>query len=276
MDTTCPRCGSVNPHTAQFCGSCRHPLQGLTVAANAKTRLAANAPVAGLQTVSVEATQLRRQVTQALGKQGSTQVAGLHVPVMGQVSQREDTVLAIDISGSMAEKMEGASDKLQGAKIAGATLLWQKRRIDPRDRIAVVSFDDQATLSLPLTPISGNESSIQTAMQALEVEGGTDLNAPLALIRDQVFDWALPLVTRRIVLLTDGHGGYPIGTAEELKSRGVVIDCVGIGPDPAGVNEELLRKMASVIQGRCRYRFIRDSQTLVGHYTQLANKTQIA
>lgn len=53
----------------------------------------------------------------------------------------------------------------------------------------------------------------------------------------------------------------------------VVIDVVGIGPAATEVNEELLREVASVVQGQARYRFIRDSRTLVAHYTQLASKT---
>lgn len=89
-----------------------------------------------------------------------------------------------------------------------------------------------------------------------------------------MFDWSRNDVVRRIVLLTDGHGGEPLRTAEDLKSRGVVIDVIGVGSNPSRVDEKLLRKVASVIEGETRYRFIKDQQTLVGHYTQLANKTK--
>ena len=80
-------------------------------------------------------------------------------------------------------------------------------------------------------------------------------------------------MVRRIVLLTDGHGGHPIDTARDLKSKGVVIDVIGVGSAPSGVDEKLLRNVASVVEGEARYRFIKDQQTLVAHYTQLANKT---
>jgi len=48
---------------------------------------------------------------------------------------------------------------------------------------------------------------------------------------------------------------------------------VGVGDKPSNVNEALLRKVASVIDGQLRYRFIKDQQTLLAHYTQLAQKT---
>ena len=102
--------------------------------------------------------------------------------------------------------------------------------------------------------------------------GGTDINEGLKTARDS-FDWNRNNVVRRIILLTDGHGGQPLKTSEELKSRGVIIDVIGIGSTPEGVDEKLLRKVASVIEGEVRYRFIADSLTLTRTYTQLANKT---
>ena len=74
-------------------------------------------------------------------------------------------------------------------------------------------------------------------------------------------------------MLTDGHGGDPLRTSEELKAAGVIIDVVGIGPTSSDVNEDLLKQLASVVEGELRYRFIKDHRTLVQHYTQLANKT---
>jgi hypothetical protein len=49
---------------------------------------------------------------------------------------------------------------------------------------------------------------------------------------------------------------------------------VGVGAAPTDVNESLLRSVASVVDGEVRYRFIKDSRTLVQHYTALATKTR--
>ena len=125
---------------------------------------------------------------------------------------------------------------------------------------------------MDLCPINAYKRQIILALQSLSIQGGTDINEGLKVASD-AFNWSRDDVVRRIVLLTDGHGGHPIRTAEALKSQGVVIDVIGIGERPSEVNEKLLRKVASVIEGEVRYRFIKDQQTLVAHYTQLANKT---
>lgn len=75
----------------------------------------------------------------------------------------------------------------------------------------------------------------------------------------------------RIVLLTDGQEGHPLRRAIKLKKRGGVIDVTGVGPSPDGVDEKLLRKVASVVVGETRYRFYRDHQTRVQPCTQPAN-----
>ena len=147
-----------------------------------------------------------------------------------------------------------------------------KAQIDPDDEIGLVAFDDHPHVILDLCPLKSDKPQILAAIQSLSIHGGTDINVGLKAARD-MFDWARTDVVRRIVLLTDGHGGHPMRTANELKERGVVIDVIGVGDSPHNVDEKLLRKVASVIEGETRYRFIKDQQTLVAHYTQLANKT---
>ena len=48
---------------------------------------------------------------------------------------------------------------------------------------------------------------------------------------------------------------------------------IGVGDHSGNVDEKLLRKVASFIEGEERYRFIKDSQTLLKTFTQLAAKT---
>ena len=73
--------------------------------------------------------------------------------------------------------------------------------------------------------------------------------------------------------MTDGHGGHPLRTAEELKARGVVIDVTGVGQDPAGVDEKLLKKVASVIEGELRYRFVKK---LISRYDTTLNMDKLS
>ena len=81
---------------------------------------------------------------------------------------------------------------------------------------------------------------------------------------------------QRVLLLTDGHhchGCEPLPIAERLKQAGVQIDCIGIGGSPLAVDERLLRQIASInpATGLPRYRFIKDQQTLVTHFRNLAS-----
>ena len=133
----------------------------------------------------------------------------------------------------------------------------------------------QAEVRLSICPISSHKQQIITSVQSITTSGSTAMGEGLEVAR-KAFDWTQQGVVRRIVLLTDGHhnaGPAPLPIATDLKVRGVIIDVTGIGKDPADVDEPLLRKLASVVEGAVRYRFIKDQQTLVDIYTQLANKT---
>jgi Mg-chelatase subunit ChlD len=188
--------------------------------------------------------------------------------------QREDVVQGVDVSGSMGERYDDRHSKIAAAIRAAASLVLQKSRVDPNDRVGVVAFHGKAYSVAALAPVGTQKQQLIQAIMSLRDGGNTDINAGLKVARD-IFDWTQSDVVRRIVLLTDGHGGDPLHTAEELKARGVVIDVIGVGENPAGVDEKLLKKVASFVEGKLRYRFIKDEQTLVDYYTQLANKTAL-
>jgi len=188
------------------------------------------------------------------------------------MNQREHTVFVNDISGSMSGAYDGGMSKLDASKRACVTMVLNKAQIDSNDEIGLVSFNHRAQHLLSLCPIHLHKPQIIQAIQSLMVNGGTDINEGLKATRD-TFDWMRNDVVKRIVLLTDGHGGHPLRTAEDLKGRGVVLDVIGVGDHPSNVDEKLLKKVASIIEGENRYRFIKDQQTLVAHYTELANKT---
>jgi len=192
-----------------------------------------------------------------------------------RASRLELTIFAQDISGSMNWPYDERYTKLQAGQRAVMSMVLEKGRLDPDDQIGLVAFDDKAKKILDLCPIVSHKHQILEAIQSLGIEGGTDINEGLKLAHE-MFDWARPDVVRRIVLLTDGQGGHPLPTAEDLKSRGVVIDVRGVGDSPQNVDEKLLRKVASVVEGEVRYRFIKDSRALVDDYTRLANKTAVS
>ena len=266
MTKICSKCSATNAQAARFCVNCG--------AALGVTHLQGRTLVAQFATASPPATAA--DVKTAIQRVARIQKACSPVRIASQ--QRELTALLIDVSGSMESCFKGLVDKAHAAMRAATTHVREKTKLDPDDEIAVAWFSDDAEVVCPMMPLRGNENTIIRAVEALTIQGGTDINAGLEIIRDRVFDWSRQSVVRRIILLTDGQGGDPIRTATELKSRGVVIDCIGVGAksDPADVDEELLRKVASVIQGQSRYRFITDPQALDKHYTVLASKTRTA
>jgi Mg-chelatase subunit ChlD len=188
--------------------------------------------------------------------------------------QREQTGVVMDISKSMELPYDGQYNKLEAAVRAKINMILHKEQIDPDDEIGIVTFNHKADMLLPLHPISSHKQQIIDRLQGLFAEGGTDINEGLKVARD-LFDWSRNDVVRRIVLLTDGCGGHPCRTAEDLKSRGVVIDVIAVGHSEEEVNVKLLKKVASVVDGELRYRFIKDQQTLVAHITQLGGKTAV-
>lgn len=264
MPQTCRKCSADNPPMARFCQNCGQALGATLLQARTITMTQCMSP-APLQM------DVKTIVDRARAAFGSAPI--LSGPQTdGESGQRELTFHVTDVSGSMGDVYDGTLIKLEAAKRADVTMVVNKYAIDPDDEIGLISFNHAAQVCLGLRPMAAHKHDIIASIQALQVGGGTDINAGLKAAREN-FDWGRTGVVRRIVLLTDGEGGDPIQTAEDLKARGVVIDVVGVGADPSGVNEKLLRKVASVIQGEIRYRFIKDHQTLVAHYTRLAGKT---
>ena len=189
--------------------------------------------------------------------------------------QREHVELVIDVSISMSEGFSGGVSKLEAAKNAAVNFIVSKHRLDPEDSGGLVSFCGKAKRVHTAVRLSEGKRDLLLAVQSLSIWGFTDLDAPLRLIQSEsagIGDG----VTRRVVFLTDGHGGDPLRTADKMKSEGVVFDVIGIGDSPSSVNEKLLRQMASTVDGELRYRFIKDHQSLVTHYTLIAGKTQVA
>ncbi|MGB2966844.1 MAG: VWA domain-containing protein [Phycisphaerae bacterium] len=271
MSQSCPNCQSQQPDGARFCGDCGATLAATMVEGKTVLAPAGPPPVAANPQGHPVQPQPQPPHPQPTFRPGAGSAPGSATHLM---NQREHTVFVIDKSGSMDERYDSRLSKVEAAARANATMVLEKARIDPNDRIGIVAFEDFAMPLLPLSPVGTHKRDIIQALQTISAGGCTDINEGLKAARD-LFDWNRSDVVRRIVLLTDGHGGHPIRTAEELKSRGVVIDVIGVGDSPSNVDEKLLRKVSSVVQGELRYRFIKDQQTLVNHYTRLASKTSL-
>jgi len=263
---TCPNCGTPNRPDARFCDACGYTLAATSV--GGRTVVLPRTDPGHLD--AEEAKTLVERVKKTFG-----QTAAGPPPATltkGDPNQREHTTLVMDRSGSMGEEFDEDENKMVAAIRGGINLVLNKAKLDPDDEIALVAFNSRARALLPFQPLRTHRREMIRALQSLTPDNGTDINEGLKAAR-KLFDWSRQDVVRRVVLLTDGHGGRPEKTAEALKEQGTVVDVIGVSDTPENVNERLLRKIASRVGGQLRYRFIKDHQTLLAHYTRLANKT---
>lgn len=183
----------------------------------------------------------------------------------------ESILFVLDQSGSMMDHCSGRQSKLAAAKKATIAMIEARLRMGACDQIAIISFGDIATLVLPFTSSEQSSRRIIRAVKSIRIAGGTNLNAPLVMAT-QLLD------TRRhetlhIVMLTDGQGGDPLATAYLLKQSGAILETIGVGNSPYNVDENLLKAVASVVNGKVLYRFIRDSDQLIEYFsTEVATR----
>jgi Ca-activated chloride channel homolog len=152
-----------------------------------------------------------------------------------------DLVAVIDRSGSM----NGAP--IDSVKAAAGLL---NRLLDTDDRLAVVSFDDEVRLDLPLR--NHHPGTADRRLAQIEVGGCTNLSGGW-LKGVEVLEGARPDATRKVVLLTDGLANRGLTDrdrlatlAQEAAGRGIGTTTIGYGD---GFDEDLLALMADAGRG---------------------------
>ena len=274
MVTQCPKCRSACSQGSRFCEQCGSALSGPLSLGRTQVMPTGPTPPPNTPASQVYEPPLPPPVDGPY-RPGDEQVFRIQVVGGPPETQREHSVLVTDRSGSMGEIYDGGMTKLQAAIRADLALIVEKTQLDPHDEVGIVVFNHQAEVIHNLVPLHSHRASLIKAVQSISPDGGTDIRAGLEEAAS-LFDWSCDGVVRRIVLLTDGHGGHPLSVAQDLKTKGVVIDVIGVGPNPREVDERLLKKVASVVQGELRYRFITDSRTLCRTYQTLAGKTHVS
>lgn len=263
---TCPNCRTPNSPDARFCKACGYALAATSVGGRTLV-------LPGTEPGQMNAEETKTIIERVNKTFGQTAVGPMPGTMAGaDPNQREWTVLVVDRSGSMGKKFDQGENKMVAAIRGAINLILNKAKLDPDDQIAIVAFNSKAKVIFRFKPVRTHKREMIQALQSLSPDNGTDLDEGLKAAQN-LFDWSRQDVVRRVVLLTDGRGGEPETTAEAMKERGAVIDVIGVGDTPNNVKERLLRRIASRVGGQLRYRFIKDHQTLLAHYTQLANKT---
>ncbi len=148
-----------------------------------------------------------------------------------------DVVVVLDRSGSMS------GEPLASVTAATAQLL---RLAGPDDRLAVVAFDDQVQLVLPLAHHDPDVAS--RAVRSIGAGGSTNLSGGWLKGLELLTTSPRPEALRRIIVLTDGHANAGITGAAELVPlikggyrQGVTTSCIGFSD---GYDEQLLAALA--------------------------------
>jgi hypothetical protein len=155
-----------------------------------------------------------------------------------------DFVLLADVSGSMS-----------GAKIASVrdALLKLSDMFGPADRVALVTFNNEATQQTALAPlrVAAHEAAFRrAAMTRCNADGGTDLCAALACAERILASRAHRNPAAQVLLLTDGQDGAAAGAA---APAGATLTTMGFGADH---DAELLTSLASRSQPRGTFTFV--------------------
>lgn len=165
------------------------------------------------------------------------------LPVQIEGSSEKAVVLNIDVSGSMyGPNMDQAK---AGAK-ACVDILGDK------DLLGVVSFSDDAKVVAPLSSAKRNAESIKSAIDRMDVEGGTQMNAGLKKSFDMLSNSGFEY--KYVITLSDGEPFETerelIEQVEKMSSAGISCSFINI-LNPSG--EQLLRRLSEAGYGAYFY-----------------------
>jgi von Willebrand factor type A domain/Aerotolerance regulator N-terminal len=140
----------------------------------------------------------------------------------------------LDRSGSM-QRNEGGATRLDIAKQATVSAIGL---LHPESLIAIVAFDSEAKVLLPLRPAK-DRAAVAQALQTLEPGGGTAIYPGLVEALHQL--QGLDAAAKHIVVMSDGltqPGDFP-GILKAIADQGISVSTVAIGDgaDPVRLEE---------------------------------------
>ena len=165
-------------------------------------------------------------------------------------TNRPDAALTfvIDVSGSMADP--GKLDLVQDA------LDYLIDQLRPTDSVAIVSFNDQATVLREMTPVR-NKGPLHAAVARLRADGSTNLEAGLVTGYRVARDGFVSGASNRVILLSDGLANVGDTTADPIlkqvrneAAKQIALLGVGVGSD---YGDALMERLADAGDGFATY-----------------------
>lgn len=188
-----------------------------------------------------------------------------------------------DVSASMnGASFEAGKSKLRVMHKATQDFLAEKRRWRPQDFLSVLAYGTRATVCCELLNVdTGFEKTMKALDQmAARTRGGTCVKHGLQLVSDRVPSQSPSggegNPATRVLAYSDGFDENPeaaLKLADDLKSRGVLIETFGVGRSPSDVDETFLKQVASREGEFVHYRFLGDVETLRETFSALAKGT---
>ena len=163
-----------------------------------------------------------------------------------------DLVMVVDVSGSMSGT---------GIQVVIDSILCVQNMMGPDDRLAVISFNNSATLHSSWVDKNGTIS-------ALSAGGGTNFGAAINKLLDFLGQEGGDSGRAGIALfMSDGFGGKAADDhVSAIPEFGYTMHCLGV---TSGANPDLLEEMAELARGR--YFDAPDFSDVQTKFTQLFN-----
>lgn len=179
-----------------------------------------------------------------------------------RVRRPTDLVIILDRSGSMS------GEKIIHARAAVAELLAQ---LGADDRFALVTYADDATLAIPLSPVSEPQRAAWLgAIAEIQPGGGTAMSAGLDRGLDVVLGPRAGGRVPHVILISDGLANQGDATPEGLTRRArraaageLMLSTVGVGLD---FNEYLMTALADA--GTGNYYYVEDPRELAAVFAR--------
>ncbi len=189
---------------------------------------------------------------------------GLNSPIVATPDRRPPLTVAVvvDVSGSM-----NAEGKIQFVRQGLAQLV---NALNDDDRIALVTYSNEAQLAFPMSELRGRRNDLQRIVGGLVAEGGTNLFGGLERGYQEVFDHYDSGRQNRVIFLSDGeptigptHPDDILRMSRGYNSDGVGITSIGLG---TSFNYALMRGIAE--QGDGNFYFLEDAGAVEEVFTQ--------
>lgn len=155
--------------------------------------------------------------------------------------------LVIDRSGSMG----GAP--IREARDAATFVV---DHLEPRDRCAIVVYDDTADLLVPAQHVT-DKGHFHAAIRTIETRGSTDLHQGWLVGAETLAPFTAKGAISRVILLSDGNANVGVtnpatiaAQVERLAAAGVTTSTLGLGRN---FNEALMTGIARAGRGRAYY-----------------------